>query len=367
MGTYADEHVLISPKLRNLLADKASQILSKELLDDFPEASKHNLFDKALGFSPIPEARFEIHYGDGSFAKGSVGNVGNADLVVGGLTVEGQAVEVANNVDESFITGEGDGLLGLAWGSLNSVFPRQVQTPVENMITQKDIPKNQELFTCKLGSWRDANEPDHGDSFYTFGFIDQPTLDAAEGPIWYTPLVHGLDQFDGFWRFESTSIVVNGHNFDRPKNTAIADTGTTLALIDDQALNKIYKQIPGAKIGTKAQGGGWIYPAHTTLAQLPTISIDAGGKQFVIQKEDIGFASAGQGWIYGSFQSRGSGQNFDILGDAFLKSIYAIFDQGYDQGDGKPAKDGRPAIPSHMGRFGAVQRKELHQNISVPQ
>ena len=179
-------------------------------------------------------------------------------------------------------------------------------------------------------------------------------------------MVHDLDRFNGFWRFESTSIVVNGHSFDRPKNTAIADTGTTLALIDDQALKKIYKQIPGARIATKEEGGGWIYPQHTTLAQLPTISIDVGGKQFIIQKEDIGFASAGEGWVYGSFQSRGLKQNFDILGDAFLKSIFAVFDQGYDQGDGKPAKDGQPATPPHMGLFGAVQRKELHQNISVP-
>jgi hypothetical protein len=216
------------------------QIMSKDLAPKFPKDSKHNLFDKSVGFNPIPGAKFEIHFGDGSFAKGSVGNVGTADLVIGGLTVEGQAIEVANDVDDSFITGEGDGLLGLAWGSINSVVPNRVQTPVENMISQEDIPHDQELFTCKLGSWRDAKELDHGDSFYTFGFIDQPTVDAGEGPIWYTPVVHdNLDEFNGFWRFKSTSIVVNGNSFNRPGNTAIADTGTTLALIDDQALETI--------------------------------------------------------------------------------------------------------------------------------
>ena len=125
------------------------QILSKDLAPKFPKDSKHNLFDKSVGFNPIPGAKFEIYFGDGSFAKGSVGNVGTADLVIGGLTVEGQAIEVANDVHHSFITGEGDGLLGLAWGSINSVVPNRVQTPVENMISQKDISHDQELFTSE--------------------------------------------------------------------------------------------------------------------------------------------------------------------------------------------------------------------------
>lgn len=44
------------------------------------------------------------------------------------------------------------------------------------MIAQDDIPKEQELFTAYLGSWRDANDPDKGESFYTFDYIDQHVL-----------------------------------------------------------------------------------------------------------------------------------------------------------------------------------------------
>jgi hypothetical protein len=286
-----------------------------------------------------------------------VGNVGTADLLIGGLTVRNQAIEVANNVAKSFITGAGDGLLGLAWGSINSVVPRQVLTPVNNMIAQDDIPRDQELFTCKLGSFHDKDEPDKGESFYTFGFIDQPTVDAGKDKIWYADIVHDdLDSASGFWRFMSESIVVNGQSFARDGNTAIADTGTTLALISDDALQAIYKQIPGARIGDpETQESLWIYPEDTKPEDLPVISIDVGGKQFVVQKEDLAFASAGPGWVFGAIQSRGPDdkQPFDILGDAFLKNIYAIFDQGHVQQDGT------------KGRFGAVQRKELHQDIRV--
>jgi len=53
------------------------------------------------------------------------------------------------------------------------VQPHQVPTPVENMITQETIKSESQLFTCYLGGWKDANDPDQGKSFYTFGFIDQ--------------------------------------------------------------------------------------------------------------------------------------------------------------------------------------------------
>ena len=48
-----------------------------------------------------------------------------------------------------------------------------------------------------------------------------------------------------------------------------------------------------------------------------------GAKQFAVQKEDLGFADAGNGMVYGGIQSRGT-MEFDILGDTFLKGIYAV-------------------------------------------
>jgi hypothetical protein len=105
-----------------------------------------------------------------------------------------------------FIQGAGDGLLGLAWGSINTVQPTPVQTPVENMITEQDIPQSAELFTANLGSWRDANDPDKGVSFYTFGYIDQDVVKASGQEIAYTP----VDNSQGFWMFDSASATVNG-------------------------------------------------------------------------------------------------------------------------------------------------------------
>jgi hypothetical protein len=144
--------------------------------------------------------------------------------------------------------------------------------------------------------------------------------------------------------FDSASASVNGKTITRSGNTAIADTGTTLALVDDATCKAIYAAIPGSSYDASSQG--YIFPSDTTADQLPIVTFAVGGQQFAVQKEDLGFAEAKTGYVYGGIQSRGD-MTFDILGDTFLKGIYAIFDQGNT-------------------RFGAVARKETTQNVSAP-
>lgn len=299
--------------------------------------ANHTVFDssKSSTFKNQEGSTWEISYGDGSSASGSVGT---DSVNIGGVVVKNQAVELADKMSAQFASGAGDGLLGLAFSSINTVKPKSVATPVQNMIAQSDITSG--LFTAKLGSWRDADEPDKGDSFYTFGFIDQDTVTAAGADITYT----AVDNSNGFWMFDSTSATVNGKSITRSGNTAIADTGTTLALVDDATCKAIYDAIEGAIYDNDSQG--YIYPSNTTADNLPTVSFAVGNKQFAVQKEDLAFAEAKTGYVYGGIQSRGS-MTFDILGDTFLKGIYAVFDVGNT-------------------RFGAVQRKELNQNLATP-
>lgn len=100
---------------------------------------------------------WKISYGDASSASGTVGT---DNVTIGGLTVKNQDIELANQMSTQFVQGAGDGLLGLAFGTINTVTPTPVKTPVENMIAQDDIPQSAELFTANLGSWRDADEAD---------------------------------------------------------------------------------------------------------------------------------------------------------------------------------------------------------------
>lgn len=88
-----------------------------------------------------------------------------------------------------------------------------------------------------------------------------------------------------------------------------------------------------------------MFPIGTPVENLPKVSFAVGDKQFEVQKEDLGFAKVGNVMQYGGIQSRGT-LKFDILGDTWLKAIYAVFDQG-------------------KKRFGAVQRVEEQQNTAA--
>lgn len=189
----------------------------------------------------------------------------------------------------------------MAWGTINTVKPSPVQTPVENLISQKDIPANAELFTAYLGSVKDANDADKGQSFYTFGYIDPTTLTAAgvaEDAIYYTP----VNNSNGFWEFPSTKASVNGTNISiSASNTAIADTGTTLALVSDALCEAVYNAIPGATYDSNQQG--YVFPTSTTADQLPVVQVAVGDQLFTIAKEDLAFADAGNGMSYGGVSS----------------------------------------------------------------
>ncbi|KAI4954131.1 hypothetical protein J4E91_001841 [Alternaria rosae] len=141
-------------------------------------------------------------------AKATSGIVDTANVTLGGLCIENQAIELANKLSPQFTSGAGDGLLGLVFGHINIVKPKKVATPVEQVsylsylfqssffdlsatpflqahtpltpslqrINQSDIASESELFTRYLGSWRDTSDVDAGESFYTFGYIDESIL-----------------------------------------------------------------------------------------------------------------------------------------------------------------------------------------------
>jgi hypothetical protein len=95
----------------------------------------HNVFDsrKSSTFKSIPNATWKIQYGDGSTASGDCGT----DVVnIGGLKVREQTIECAKKTSAQFQQMPGDGLVGLAFGKINTVSkggePVPQKTIVEN-------------------------------------------------------------------------------------------------------------------------------------------------------------------------------------------------------------------------------------------
>jgi Eukaryotic aspartyl protease. len=88
----------------------------------------HTVYDpsKSSTYKLKEGSTWKISYGDGSSASGIVGN---DNVNVGGLVIKGQAVELAEQMSSQFASGAGDGLLGLAFSSINTVQPKAVATP----------------------------------------------------------------------------------------------------------------------------------------------------------------------------------------------------------------------------------------------
>lgn len=214
----------------------------------------HRLYDpaKSKTFKPLNGATFKISYGDSSSATG---NVGTDTVNIGGAVVTNQAIELATDVTESFAQDvNSDGLLGLGFSSINTVKPQKQKTFFDNIMSSLEQP----LFTANL---RHATV-----GSYEFGRIDASQF---QGPLSFTP----IDNSRGFWEFGSKSFAVGDGEVQTndEASPAIADTGTSLMLVDDTVVQAYWSKVEGANLDKNLQAV--VFPCD---AQLPDFKVAIG-------------------------------------------------------------------------------------------
>ncbi|KAG8526929.1 uncharacterized protein KY384_008358 [Bacidia gigantensis] len=303
LGKYGRVGLSPSPAVKQAAAKAAAQ-------DDGTVAANPEQFDQAY-LSPVTiggetlqldfdtgSSDLKISYGDGSSASGDV----YTDSVdIGGTTVNAQAVELAKTVSAAFASNEGDGLLGLAFSKINTVTPDQQKTFFDNAIPSLSEP----LFAVDLKKGQAGT--------YDFGFIDDS---KHTGEITYTP----VDDSQGFWGFTTSGYKVGDGETVTEDINSIADTGTSLALLQDDVVSAYYAAVDGAE--NSQSEGGYIFPCDATL---PDLTFQIEDYAAVVPGSFFNYAPASaEGQCFGGLQSSGD-LGLSIFGDVFLKAQYVVF------------------------------------------
>ncbi|CAK1361884.1 Aspartic protease PEP1 [Cercospora beticola] len=271
------------------------------------EQSGHAVYSPSSSAKQLRGATWNISYGDGSGASGTV----YADKVaVGSVTATSQAVEAATSVSAQFSQDQdNDGLLGLAFSTINTVKPQQQTTFFDTVKSTLAKP----LFAVDLK----AGAP----GTYDFGYIDSSKY---KGSITYTP----VDSSDGFWQFNAQGYSIGGSNTTAGGSigASIMDTGTSLLYLPSRVASAYYAKVPGAKIDNSQ--GGYTLPCSATP---PNFNVAIGGKTFTVPGSYINYAPVDQSGTtcFGGIQPN-TGIGFTIFGDVFMKAVYVVFDQSTD-------------------------------------
>ncbi|KAK1833683.1 putative aspartic proteinase [Podospora conica] len=265
----------------------------------------------------LPNYTWSILYADRSTARG---NVYRDHVTLGNtLHLPSHPIEHATHVSPSFAPPL-SGLLGLGPSHSNRIrAPRNITTTGPPVLTVLDalLPSLPlPLFTADLK----AQSPG------TFSFGRIPPASHL-GSLGYTKLTPPRSPY---WQFTVSGWSVG----DRPGRgvgsafTAIADTGTSLALLPRTVVDAYWARVPGA--GFEARWGGVVFPCE---AELPDWSFwvgageDGKGWKGTVPGRYMRYGRVNGTGCFGGMQS-GEGVGFGVLGDVVLKAVLVVFDVG---------------------------------------
>ena len=249
-------------------------------------------------------SHFEIRYGSGELE----GYVSQDTVFIGDIEIEKQDfAEATSEPGLAFAFGRFDGIMGLGYNtiSVNGIVP-----PFYNMIDQGLI--DEPVFAFYLGDTNTEGD----ESVVTFGGIDKSHY---KGDMTKIPL-----RRKAYWEADLDAITFGKDTAQLDKTGAILDTGTSLIALPTTLAELLNKEI-GATKGFNGQ-----YSVDCDKRdELPDLTFTLTGHNFTIDAYD--YILQVQGNCISAFQG------FDIpepagplviLGDAFLRKWYSVYDLG---------------------------------------
>jgi len=251
---------------------------------------------------------FEIHYGSGSLE----GIISTDVLRVGDIAVQNQ--DFGESVKEpglTFAFGKFDGIFGLGYDRISV---KGVVPPFYNMINQTQL--DEKVFSFWLN---DARNDQEAGGELVFGGSDQSHFN---GKIHWAPV-----RRKGYWEVELEKVVFDGEEVTMEDTGAAIDTGTSLLAVPTVVAELINKQI-GAK---KNFAGQYIIECEK-VPSLPDFSLQFNGKLFTLTGSE--YILEAQGQCISAFMGLDIPEPLGpiwIIGDAFLRKFYTIYDLGKDR------------------------------------
>ncbi|KAG7859886.1 hypothetical protein KL919_002591 [Ogataea angusta] len=250
---------------------------------------------------------FSIQYGSGSLE----GYVSEDTLTIGDLVIPKQDfAEATSEPGLAFAFGKFDGILGLAYDtiSVNRIVP-----PIYNAINLGLLDTPQ--FGFYLGD-TSKSEQDGGEA--TFGGYD---VSKYTGDITWLPV-----RRKAYWEVKFSGIAL-GDEYAPLENTGAAiDTGTSLIALPSQLA-----EILNSQIGAEKSWSGQYQIDCDKRDSLPDLTFNFDGYNFTISPYDYTLEVSGS--CISAFTPMDLPAPIGpmaIIGDAFLRRYYSVYDLGRD-------------------------------------
>lgn len=274
-----------------------------------------------------------------TYGTGEVDGVVATDTVTFANFTLNMGFGLAINASDDFNSYPMDGILGL--GRRGS---GQLGTPTIMDVLDSQAKLQQNILGVHLHRAADGTK----DGEIVFGGVDTGKF---SGSLAYTKTAS-----DGAWEIPIQDFVLNGTPCNFTGRTAVIDTGTTYILMPPVDALVLHNLIPGAV----ASGEGFNIPCNTNIK----LEVHISGVTYQISPKDyIGKPIQGSTITCSSnvigHQAFGSTQW--ILGDVFLKNVYAAFDFDNKQiGFGLLGSGGSTTPATSSGKLHSIKCTEVH-------
>ncbi|ELQ38623.1 hypothetical protein MCOR02_004662 [Pyricularia oryzae] len=257
----------------------------------------------------VPNTSWWIEYdtdrlaGDGTYASG---DVWKDTLSIGDVEIKNMTIQTALMASVAMVTDVNmSGLAGLCPNHPSTVMPSQ-----PTLLEKLEPVLDEFVFAADL-RYQDTGR-------FRFGHV--PKSDY-EGEIHWAR----MNKTSKFWQFDINSVHVGGTNILLQSTWSfIADTGTTLMLLPMDLTKMYYDQVPGAEYNEWYDS--YTFPCNETK-NLPSWDFQIAGLNGTVPGHYIAYTNVTEKLCYGGIQPwSAETYGFGILGDVFLKAVYAVFD-----------------------------------------